>query len=326
MPANLSPDYYRAETEYRKAATPQARLQALKSMLAAIPKHKGTEKMQADLKRRIASLREEMQKGSRKKGFSVRVEKEGGGQVCLVGAPNSGKSSLIAALTGAAVEIGDYPFTTRHPQPVMMAYEDIQIQLVDLPPICRHHTDMGLLSIVRACDLILALIDLASPRVLEELEDILAILEESHLKPVSFMPQEDYWAATVEKRVWIVGCKRDLDVAETWNMIKELYAPRFGMSAVSARTGLEIERLRGEIYTALDIIRVYTKKPGRPAEMEQPYILRHGSNLLHFAQTVHKDFSEHLKFARVWGHTRFDGMMVNRDYVLQDKDIVELHI
>ncbi|MBN1480319.1 TGS domain-containing protein [candidate division KSB1 bacterium] len=327
MPANLSPEYYRAEEEFKKAQTAHDRLKALKGMLAAIPKHKGTEKMQADLKRRISQTNEEIQKSGRKKGFSITVDREGGGQVCFAGPPNSGKSRLIATLTETELEVADYPFTTRIPHPVMMKYEDIQIQLVDLPPVCSQHMEYWVPNILRTCDLILVVFDLADDDVLEALDDTLRVIEEHKIELVPFKPDDESWASIMKRRAWLVGTKIDLPTArENWQVIKEFYANQFGMSAVSSKTRGEIERLREEIVMALEIVRVYTKKPGQSADKGQPYIVPRGSTLLDFAKTVHKDFAANLKFARVWGQTKYDGMMVNRDYILQDRDVVELHI
>ena len=326
MSANLSPEYYRAEHAYRAAQSPQESLKALKGMLAAIPKHKGTEKMQADLKRRISQANEDIQKSGKKKGFSVTVDREGGGQVCVAGPPNSGKSRLIATLTETELGVADYPFTTRNPHSAMMKYEDAQIQLVDLPPVCSQHMEYWVPNILRTCDLILIVVDVADPNVLDGLEDTLQVIEDHKIKLVLHMPPEDFWASIVERRGWIVGTKIDLPGAmDNWHVIKEFYADRFGMSAVSCETGKAIERCRYEIFNALDILRVYTKKPGKPPDMQKPYTLRNGSTLMDFAKTVHKDFLENLRFARVWGHKR-DGMMANRDYVMQDKDVVELHL
>jgi len=327
MPANLTPDYISAEAELRKASTPQERLEALKNMLAAIPKHKGTEKMQADLKRRIAAVRDEAQKASRKKGFSMKVEKEGAGQVALAGPPNSGKSQLVAALTGASVEVAPYPFTTRTPHPAMMPFEDIQIQLVDLPPVCSQHTEFWVPNIIRTSDLVLLVVDLSSVTLLDEIDDTLKVLDEAKIKLVDYQPKEDSWASVAKKRAWTVGAKLDLPGAmENWQVIKDLYFGKFGLSAVSATTGENLELLKTEIFHALEILRVYSKPPGKEADMTRPFILRTNCTALEFANAVHRDFAEHLKFARIWGHGKYEGQRVNRDHILQDKDIIELHI
>lgn len=329
MPANLTPEFYRAEEAFRKASSLNEKLDALKKMLAAIPKHKGTEKMQADLKKRIAALREEIQKSGKKKAsFSFKVEKEGGGQVAVVGPPNSGKTQLVSTLAGIdTLEVADYPFTTRKPHPAMMPYEDIQIQLVDLPPISSQHMEFWVPNIIRSADMILLAIDLADPAVLDLLEESIHILKEHKIEPVNYMPEEDYWASVVKKRTWLVGTKLDLpDAADNWEIIKEAYFDQFGLSAVSAVTGENIERLRTEIFQALEIIRVYSKPPGKDPDMSQPFTLPKGSNLLDFANKVHRDFGERLRYARLWGHGKFEGQRIMRDYILHDRDIVELHL
>ncbi|MCX6553014.1 MAG: 50S ribosome-binding GTPase, partial [Acidobacteria bacterium] len=123
MPANLSPEYHRAEERLRGARSPDEKIAALEEMLRVIPKHKGTDHMQADLKGRIAKLRKEIGKKGGKGGFTFIVPREGAGQVAIAGPPNSGKSSLVRALTRATPAVGSYPFTTREPVPGMMPFE-----------------------------------------------------------------------------------------------------------------------------------------------------------------------------------------------------------
>ncbi|HEY3230334.1 MAG TPA: GTPase, partial [Roseiflexaceae bacterium] len=179
MPANLTPEYLAADRKFKEATTPQHRLAALEEMLATIPKHKGTEKMQADLKRRIAKLRQETQRrksAARAKPF-YHVEREGAGQITLVGAPNSGKSLLLAVLTNALPEVAAYPFTTRMPLAGMVAFEDVQIQLVDLPPISQESAEGWLYAIVRNADGALVVVDLADPDILTSTQQMLGLIE-----------------------------------------------------------------------------------------------------------------------------------------------------
>ncbi len=327
MPANLTPDYLRAEEKYKKAATLQDRLESLKEMYAALPKHKGTEKMQADLKKRIAALREEVQKGDKKKGFSVKVDPEGAGQIAFAGLPNAGKSKLISALTGTHLESAAYPFTTRLPHPAMMAYEDIQIQMVDLPPLSSQHMEVWLPAILRNADLLALVIDLSSHTLLTDIDEVIRLLLENKLQLVNFRPRENFWASVAEKKAWIVATKSDLPAGrDNWQLLQERMAGQFGISAVSAETGANLERARQDLYQALELIRIYSKPPGKPADLTRPFCLQRGATLLDFATLVHRDFSEHLKFARVWGHGKFDGQRINRQDLLQDKDIIELHL
>ena len=327
MPTNLTPDYHRAEEEYRRASTPQERVEGLKKMLAVIPKHKGTDKMQADLKKRLAQAREEVQKAEKKKGFSIKVEKEGGAQISVVGPPNSGKSSLISALSNVTLDVAAYPFTTRTPHPAMMPFQDIKIQLVDLPPVCSQHMEFWVPNIIRVSDFILMVVDMASSDVLDELDDMLSVLEENKVRPVNYFPKEEFWGSIVEKKALLVGNKADQhDAPDNWQVLRELYGDRFTMVAVSAETGSSLEQLKELLILELDIIRVYSKRPGNEADFNGPFVLRRGSTLLEFAQLVHKDFAENLKFARIWGHGKFEGQRVNHDYVVDDKDVIELHI
>ena len=327
MPANLTPDYLRAEEDYKKAGSAEERLEALKRMMANLPKHKGTEKLQADLKRRMAALRDEIQKGDKKKGFGVKVEREGAGQVALAGTANAGKSQLAAVLTQAFVEVAPYPYTTRTPQPLMMPFEDIQIQLVDLPPLSRQHMEFWVPNIIRTADLVLLVADLGSAAVVEETHEVMQILADAKIKLVPHRPLPDHWAGVAEKRALLVGHKSDLpDATPHWRALREAFALQFPLHAVSSRTGENIAQLKDTLFQTLDVVRVYSKKPGEEAELARPYILPQGSTVVDFARAVHRDFADKLKFARLWGHGKFAGQRVMRDYILQDRDIIELHI
>ena len=140
MPANLTPEYKAAEAQFRKARDPQERLEWLREMLRVIPKHKGTDHLQGDIKRRVKELSEELErpkKGGMRGGPALVIRPEGAAQIALIGPPNVGKSSLHAQLTGSGAPVAAYPFTTRYPEPGMMSYEDIHFQLVDLPAVSR---------------------------------------------------------------------------------------------------------------------------------------------------------------------------------------------
>jgi ribosome-interacting GTPase 1 len=326
MPANLTPQYLEAERKFRSARSVEEKISAIEEMLAVIPKHKGTEHIRGDLKRRLAKLRDEMEQAKhRRGGFSVSVDREGAGQVVLVGSANAGKSALVAALTKAPTEVAEYPFTTRRPIAGMMPYINIQIQLVDLPAVSAEYMEPWVPSLVRPADLVLLVADLSSPSVLEQLEEVIGILERSKvaLVPPGFSGPPLGWA-----HPWtlLVANKLDVEGADTaLEILRSVYAGRFPIQAVSAQTGQGLEGLRRGIYDGLGIIRVYSKPPGKEPSMQSPVVIPRGSTVLEMAAEIHKDFARNLKYARVWGGTKFDGQRVQRDYVLQEGDIVELH-
>ncbi|MGI6659971.1 MAG: GTPase [Dethiobacteraceae bacterium] len=317
LPANLTPQYYAAEAQYKKARTPEDKMMALQEMLATIPKHKGTEKLQADIKRRLSQLREEsQQKKQQKTAYNpFHVEKQGAGQVVLTGFPNTGKSALVGALTRAKVKVADYPYTTTVPAAGMMQYEDILIQLVDTPPFTGDNVPPGLIGTLRNADALLLLIDLNTGDCLDQLETTLSLLEERGLiDPSGENP--------LALPYLILGLKADLEnAAGNLEILREL-RPDVRIEPLSLQQ--DLTSFRQTVFELLDVIRIYGKAPGKKADLERPFILKTGSTVLDFAAQVHRDFPQKLKSALVWGSARFPGQAVPRDYLLQDKDIVEL--
>jgi len=327
MPANLTPQYLEADKRFKAARTTEEKVAALEEMLALIPKHKGTEHLQGDLKRRLAKLRAEAEQARRRRGgFSASVEREGAGQVVLVGPPNAGKSALVKCLSNAQPEVGDYPFTTRRPIAGMMPFINIQIQLVDLPAISDEYMESWVPSLVRPADLTLLVVDAAKPSLLEDVEQVIAILGRSKVGLVSpgSPPPPLGWAYV---GTLLVANKADAPSAEAaLDILRSYYSSRFPIQAVSAQTGLGLEPLRRMIYDGLGIVRVYSKPPGKEPSMHSPVVLSRGSTIVEMAAAIHKDFAQQLKFARVWGGTKFSGQRVQRDYVVQEGDVIELHI
>ena len=184
MPANLSPEYKTAEAAFRAAREPKERLECLREMLRAIPKHKGTEHLQGDIKARIKQLTEELagpKKGGTRSGPALVIRPEGAAQIAVLGPPNSGKSSLVASLTGARAEAGPYPFTTRFPQPAMLPYEDIHFQLVDLPPMSRDHSVPWIVNSLQPADAALLVVDLSDPACVDRTAEALTLLGERRI-------------------------------------------------------------------------------------------------------------------------------------------------
>jgi ribosome-interacting GTPase 1 len=323
MPANLTPQYLEAERRFRQATTPEEQLAALHEMMATIPKHKGTEHMRADIRRRMAKVRTAT---ARKRSASrapawQHVAREGAGQIVLIGPPNAGKSRLLAALTNAAPTVAPYPFATRVPLPGMAVFENVQIQLVDLPPIAVETAEPWLFALIRQADGGLLVADLGSEDALAAMEETLDLLQRSNVR---LTPPGDSGQGLP---TILVATKADLPGAsERLEILQELYAERFPVLGVSAETGAHMEPLRAAMFRLLNVIRVYTKAPGHRADLSAPFVLKRGATVQDAAAIVHKDFAHRLKYARIWGARTFDGQMVQREHVLEDSDILELHV
>lgn len=329
MPTNVTPQYKEAEARYRAARSVEEKIAALEEMLAIMPKHKGTDKLQADVKARLAKLRRDTGKKSGARGPSHMVPREGAGQIALVGPPNSGKSSLVKATTHAEPKVAEYPFTTRDAVPGMMRFRDVSMQLVDLPPLSREHLEPWVFDLIRRADLVWVV--LAHETALEDLDEVRFLLRPKHLELVSPgrlseppPPSEDMVPPTRKETLLVVtGMDRE-GGAGNLSVLRELFPwPIHPVSAVS-REGLD--ELAERTFEALDVIRVYTKEPGKPADRDKPFTLRRGSTVADLASLIHRDLSNALKFARLWGPATFDGQPVKGDHVLVDGDVVELHV
>jgi ribosome-interacting GTPase 1 len=334
MAANLTPQYLEAEAEYKKAQTAEERLACLKRMYSLLPKHKASEKLQADLKTKISETKEEVErerKAPKKTSVSHKVPRQGAGQYALVGAPNVGKSRLLSRLTRATPEVAPYPFTTREPHAGMMDWEDVRVQLIDTPPITPDYLESYLSGMVQAADAALLLLDLgdddgpfAAEAVVEKLAQTRTMLG---TPPAADAAKVQEQPPVFHTKTLLVANKMDLPGAEErLEMVRELFGPQFPVHVISAEHGTGLEDLRQAIYQFLNVIRVYTKQPGKPPDMSSPFTVPAGSTLLELAARVHRDFAEGLKSARIWGTGVYDGQTVKRDHVLHDKDIVELHI
>ncbi|MHC4562286.1 MAG: GTPase [Planctomycetota bacterium] len=325
MPANVTPDYERAEAAFRQASTDDEKLAALEEMLRMIPKHKGTEKMQADIKRRISQLRKAGgKKAAQKKIDPFYVPKSGAGQVVLLGPPNVGKSMLVAATTNAHVKVTDYPYATALPVPGMWQYEDVQIELVDTPPITPDHVPGNLMSTVRQTDIVAAVVDLATDP-LGQIGSVLEILTSRDLA-LTTTPRNELDPKDTGRLCGLIVCTRlDLSSPEDAEAFRELYAGDLEVFPVSAVTGEGLDALQQRLWQLLAVTRAYTKKPGGPADHDNPFTLSVGSTVEDLARSIHRELPEKMKYARIWGAGRFDGQQVHKTEQLIDKDIVEIH-
>ena len=340
MPTNVTPEYKKAEEAYRKAREPRERLDCLREMLRTIPKHKGTEHLQSDIKSRIKQLSEELagpKKGGRRSGPSHVVRAEGVAQLCLLGPPNAGKSSLHARLTGSHSDVGPYPYTTHLPVPGMLPYEDVHFQLIDLPPLSGDFMEPWLINALQPADGALLIIDVSDPDCLEQIPVILARLAEKKVfltaewpgleSSEAQEPDDEDDPFQLNLPAVLIANKSDLDPdPEEVVILEELLGLRFPALTMSAETGDGVDELGPFLFRALEVVRVYTKTPGKPADNGKPFTVRRGGTVLDVAGLVHKDIAEGLKFARMWGVDVFDGQQVGPDHLVSDGDLVELHL
>lgn len=331
MAVNLPPQYHDAEARYQKARTPEDKLAALKEMWVILPKHKASEKVQAQLKTKISELNDEIDhaKSGPKKAApgTFKIPHQGAGQVVFVGPPNAGKSRLLARLTKASPAVAPYPFTTREPVPGMMDYEDVRVQLVDLPPITPDHYEHFITELTRSAHAAVLFLDLADDDGPSATQATIDRLKQSRRELVGTTSPANDDPTTYHLPTLLLANKCDDEAADIrLELAKEAFGDRFPLLLVSAEEGTGIEELRQAIYDRLGVIRIYTKQPGKPADMTSPFTAPIGCTVSEFAGRVHKDFEDGLKSARVWGSGAFDGQAVGRDHILRDRDIVELHL
>jgi len=325
MPANLPPQYYEAERNLRLAKSPEEKIAVLEEMLAIMPKHKGTDHLHAELRGRIAKLTQLATKKSGVHRASRAIQKEGAAQIAVIGLPNVGKSQLVASITNASPAVAEYPFTTQTATPGMMEFENIQIQLIDTPPLAPSSIEWWLRHILIRADALLIVVDL-NDNPLTQMEEAMAKLEEIRIV-IGERKAEESDTILYQKKALIIGNKLDLNNAsENYTALKNKYEGQIPVIAISLKEEIGLEELKRGIYQMLDIIRVYTKTPGQKPDFNDPIILKRGSTLEDAATAVHKDFAQKLKYARIWGSGKHDGVMAKRDHILEDGDVIELHL
>lgn len=312
MPANLTADYLAADQAYRQAHTQPEKVAALEQMLAALPKHKGTEKLYAELKRKLSSARKESARKTGGHAPAYYVKHEGAAQVALIGPPNAGKSQLVCAATHARAEVAAYPFTTRMPTPGMMRFENVAIQLVDTPAISADFTEPWMPQLIRAAHMSALVVDANDPSVLDEAEFVLGSFEG--------------WAAPPPK-LFVANKVDQPDGSANAAALQSLYRDRFSFVAVSALTGAGLDEFARKVFDALDLVRFYSKAPGEHADLDVPYVLHRGATIHDAAAQVHRDFAEHLKYAKLFRKSdEHHGLMVERAHVVEDEAVLEFHL
>ncbi|MFO7549741.1 MAG: GTPase [Acidimicrobiia bacterium] len=332
MPANLTPDYRAAEAAFRRARDPQERLDHLREMLRLIPKHKGTDHLQADIKARIKELTEELagpRKGAARSGPPTVIRPEGAAQVALVGPPNSGKSALHARLTGSHSASEPYPFATQYPQPGMLPVDDVGIQLVDLPSVSPVHPIPWIGNALQPADAALLVVDLTDPDCVDSTIGLIRLLEERrvHLTPLWDPPPDPDDPFAQRLPTVLVVAKADLldDPRAEASAFLELARLAYDWTAVSAHQGTGLDSIGRLLFDRLHIVRVYTKIPGKPPDMDRPFTVRAGQSVLDVATLVHKEVAASLTHARLWRAGEPEGRQVGRDHPVSDGDVLELH-
>jgi ribosome-interacting GTPase 1 len=339
MPANLTPEYKAAEAAYRRARDPKERLECLREMLRTIPKHKGTDHLQADIKHRIKEMTEELtgpKKGGTRGGPATVIRPEGAAQIALIGPPNAGKSALHARLTGSNAPSAPYPFTTQFPQPGMLAYEDIYFQLIDLPPVSLDHPVPWLASTLQPADACLLVVDLSDPGCVDQVMNLHEILAQKRViltehwydqraQTVEGGVEEDPFAIHLPTLMLANKADQIPALGEEIEVFREFTGLSYPVIAVSATTGEGLDQMGPWLFRKLGIVRVYTKPLGRAPDMDRPFTVRGGSTVHDVAVLVHKEIADSLKYAKLWRAGQPHGQQEGPEHPVEDGDIVELH-
>ncbi len=346
MPANLSPEYKAAADAFRKARDPAERLEHLREMLRVIPKHKGTDHLQADLKRRIKELDEELagpKRGGARGGPALVIRPEGAAQIALLGAPNAGKSLLHDRLTGSGARSGPYPFTTQYPEPGMLRWQDVHFQLVDLPAIDAGHPVPWLTSTLHSADACLLVVDLADPDCVQQ---VTAVQQELARRKVSLVTR---WPADAAGQAVDVGRRsRPTKTSSRCSCRRCCWRTRPTCSTTptptsrcwpssSSRTSRDCWCRRRRAPGSASSVSGCGGSSGwcgstprrpasRPSATGRSRCAPASTTVEDAARLVHRDMARTLKYARVWGRSvTADGQHVGREHRLADGDVLELH-
>lgn len=328
MPANLPPAYYQIEKQIRDASSSSEKAVLYEEMMSVIPKHKGTDKIRAEIRKKISKLKTSPQskKGGARKESAFNINREGAAQIPVIGPTNVGKSSIVAALTNANPQVSGTPHTTWKPLPGMMNIDDIQVQLVDTPPLNRDYVDKDLYDLVRRSNMVFLVVDIQSDP-FSQLEECAALFEENRIAPIRLKEKYQDNPRMTFLPFHVLANKADNDqFNENIEIFEELLEDAWPYIPTSAIEERNFDQLKAIVLKRLKIIRVYSKTPGKDADMTAPFTLKKGDTVEDFAAKVHKDIARDMKNARVWGIKVYDGQLVQRDHILEDGDIVEVHI
>lgn len=325
MPANLPPLYYEKEKLLRFAQSIPEKIEIIQEMIAIMPKHKGTDRLQADLRAKISRLKKDFKKqpATRKTDF-YHIPKEGAGQCVFIGPPNAGKTHLINALANTEYPIGNYPFTTKKPDVGMMKYQNVQVQIVDMPPLYDDFHPGWIMGIVRNADVVALIFNGCSEKNIRGIPKVFHYLEKGNIKIISPDSNETSDELLLKKGFIIIT---HIDICEekhSESLKKKWNIPVFNVSIYEQDT---LKKLNKELFSSLNVIRIYTKRPHKEADLTEPVVLKEGSTVMDAAYHIHKDFAHNLKFARLWREKEEKkGIHISRNEVLKEGDIIEFHI
>lgn len=327
MPTNLPPEYFEAERRYKSAQTTKEKIECLEELLGTIPKHKGTDKLRAEYRKKLSKLKSATQtkKGISRHESAFHIEKEGAGRITVIGAANVGKSSLVKKYTHAEPEISPSPFSTWTPTPGMMNYENIQIQMIDTPALDRDYIEPEMIDLIKNSDVVVLMIDLQS-LLIKQFQDSLAVLERYHIFPDHLRDQISDPKSTALPFIVAVNKDDGITQDEDFEIFRELLEDHWIIVPISVTGNRNLDKLGQAIFDKMNIMRIYAKPPGKQVDRSLPFVLKKDSTVMDFARKVHKDFYENLKSAKVWGKGVYDGQLVGRDHILFDGDVVELHL
>ncbi len=276
MPTNLPPEYYEVEKRYKDAATPAEKAEALEELLSTIPKHKGTDHLRADLRRKLAKLKESAETATKRGGgraSAYHIDQEGAGTVALVGLANTGKSSLLRVMTNAEPEVSPAPFTTWEPTPGMVVVELVPVQLIDTPPLQPEFVEPELINLLRRVDLLVVVVNLQTDPV-QQLHESMRILAEHRILPQRLLengealPRHTYLPVLVA----VNQCDHAED-AELYTIFCELLEETWPCHPVSAVSEYGLLALQQAILAELDVVRVYARVPGKGVDLSAPFVL-----------------------------------------------------
>jgi len=303
MPVNASYEFANAEKKFLAAQTDEEKLEGLEEMIRTVPKHKGSENIVANLRTRYAKLQDKIEKARiQKKGkggnsrFSI---KKGEMQVTLVGLTNSGKSSILSALTNAQPKIASYGFTTQEPEIGILYYENCQIQIIDLPAIGADTFDTGA---INTSDTVLLVVEK-----LHEIPEVEKVLTKFKGKRIVVFNKVDLYDSNTERKI-----------RET------LKSKKYNFAMISCRTGEGFDELKEKIFKSFSKIRIYTKSPDQADHDSEPVIMKPNSTVESVAKIIFKGHLEVIKRTRIWGpSSKFGGQEIGLKHELKDKDILE---